>query len=301
MHALSDASFDSTTLKQIMSGGWTTNGTIVRGHATAGVDADHRSGGRAAPVANFTSADIATLLALSNFLTSGLAVGSGSGAVLPFRTRSDGGTFAGSDDFASACAGGLLIPGQISIDQSSEGEEQPAITMELMFHAKSSTGLDPVANTNGNTLSASAFVAQFQQGPVLVNGTEVTEVTNVTVDPGITVEAKHYNGLPFPQRINIRRRNPTISITTENIAQFATSGGFGNSYSSTSSVAVYLRRKLDGGIFVADATATHGLIGLSGGLALVQTISGQDVSDGTGTIVLSGKTLTHSVTNAMPE
>ncbi len=298
MQVISDCSFDSTVISQVLSTQLGINTTLVRGKASGGVDSDHRSGGRATPMISIQTADLATLLGLSNFLQNGLAVGSGAGAVIGFRTRADSGAYAGSGDYTVSCADGLLVCREVTIDFNGESEESPAVTAQLEFYCTSADGTDPLTVASA-TLSSASFVAQFAPGVVLHDSTDISDqVTRVSIKPQIVVQPKHYQGLVYPQAHNIRSRNPVVEITTENLAKFASSGGFGAGYSAGATLDVYMRRRANGGVF--SGSSNNAKISLTGGLVMGTDISGQDLNEAAGTLSFFGKTLSHSVNNAMP-
>ncbi|CAK9003734.1 Uncharacterized protein SCF082_LOCUS7878 [Durusdinium trenchii] len=292
-HSLYDAIFGALTIRQITEGGWNIDPTTIYAVASGGVDPEEIYAGRVVQVAEFTTADIAGVLGGVD-PQAGLHVTSGN--TVPFRKRAVGSTFAsGSSHFASTYTNGLLLCTQITASRDSEGEETPGVTATLQSHAYADDGeVDPVTASTGQALAAQAFNAQFAIGPVVVNSTEVTDVTEWRVDTGITLQVKFQAAKPFPIRLHIRQRRPRIEIDVEDLDQFNSATGFTLSHGSLTSASVYARRRDDGNRFEADDASNHAKISFATGITSTSTVRGTGNDDASGTVILHGKALSWS-------
>lgn len=294
---LYDANLGSSLkLRQILDGGWRTQGSPVVARTTAGLDPAELYGGRADPVADFQSSDLVTILANID-PASGLVVSDT--LTLPFQKRASAGTYAaGASHFASSATKALIVVTNISTARDQEGDDSPGAVASLEAHVESSDGTDPLTGSSGNSLAATAFVDQFAMGPVQVNGVTVTDAVGYRVNPGIEIYKQYTEGLTYPTLVAIRKRTPTIEIDVEDLDSFANSGGFGLGFSGLSSVGCFLRRRADAAQF--ESGAVHAKMSFATGISNVQTIRGSGHDDASGTIILHGKALSWSATNALP-
>ncbi|HSG69418.1 MAG TPA: hypothetical protein VLA12_03340, partial [Planctomycetaceae bacterium] len=152
-----DAVLGSLTLKQVQSASYSGGGNPIAGTASGNPDPDTYFGGTAEPRASFSSADIATILGVSNICTAGLAVAAGT-VTIPFQKRANRSTFAGgSSNNTLSAANGLLVPNTFSVSQDDD-----AAMCSLDFIFKSTDGTtNPVTITASQALSAQSFTALF--------------------------------------------------------------------------------------------------------------------------------------------
>src|SRR5690606_29320348 len=154
----------------------------------------------------------------------------------------------------------------------------------------------PVSVNATASVAAETPTAMYTLGPVAVNGTELTQVTGVTVSTGIEVSSPIYQG-NYAQEAFIVRQRPVIDITTYNLGQLAALGG---TWGAGTAVTVYARKRSGAG-FVADATTEHVLISFGAGLiAPVQTIAGAGVGGhSTRTLRFFGEAITITGSSAI--
>lgn len=288
----------SLKLRQILDGGWQLSHQVVIGRTTAGIDPSEIYAGRGEPVASLSTADLTTVLTNVD-PADGLLISDG--LTLPFQKRASGATYAsGSNHWASTATKALVIVTEISAARDQEGEDQPGATAQLEAHVESSDGSDPVSGSSGQALAATAFVDQYSMGPVVINGTTLTDPTGFRVRPGIEVHKVWSAGLDFPTLVCIRRRTPVIEIDVEHLDSLATSGGFGLGASALTSASVYLKRKDDGARYESDVSLLHGKISFATGLTKIEAVQGSGSDDASATIMLHGKALSWSAANALP-
>lgn len=283
-------------LKQVRSSQYSANGNIILGSASGAIDPSALYGGAADPTCLFETADVAGALALMS-VTAGLHVSSGT-ITIPYNKRANGGAFAaGSSHMTISSANGLIIPVQITASQDNEAV---ILTVQAIFY--STTGLAvPVTFNTGAALASQSFNAQYDFGPVYVDlgggSAQIAEATGWTVNTGIVVTPRRFDGGIYPSKVFITQRNPTIEITFED---FDDAAAFGVVYDALTSCAVYGRKRTDGGTHVADATEEHLKFSFGAGISDIRTLGGSERTNGQASIMLTGKTLTASSVSAIP-
>lgn len=295
---LANASFDgaAVVLNQLTAAGHRDGATPVVERAGGSIDPALIGISLFEHVTSLTTTDLLTALGISGFLTAGYYCEDES--ILPLNSRENGAIFdAGSNHVAIAGALGLLIPMSL---------EAPAnngtASMQLEMHWVSETGFAPcpVAST-GNALTTGTFVGSFALGKAFLNGTKVETLQSFTVNPGLTVEIQRDSGSPFPYKIFITKREPTIDLVFENEAQALSVINASAIVSGSGGAVVYLRKRADAATFVADATTAHLRLSFASGLTRFESFSGQSVEgNSTFTLRLHGKALTSSTAVAIP-
>lgn len=292
-----DAILGGLTLRQVMRTAYSPNGNILAGRQSGALDPSQFYGGPAEPVASFDSADVAGVLAGLS-VTAGLAVAAGT-ITIPFNERSNGGTFAaGSSHETISGANGLIVPNSFSANQ-----DDPAAMATLECHFRSTDGLTNPVSVNANqALAAQAFNAQFAMGPVGIelgsegSSSQLTGVSGVTINPGLTVIKEKYDGAIFPTRLFISQRDPSIDLTFVDLAGLVR---FRSIYQALVSIVVYFRKRTDGGTFVADNVTEHIGFSFGTGITQVQQVGANGNATGSHTVRIYGKTLTASAATAI--
>ena len=295
---LATASLDgaAVTLNQLTAAGHRDGATPVVERAGGSIDPALIGISLFEPVTNFTTTDILTALGISGLLVSGYYCEDES--ILPLNSREDGAVFdAGANHVAIAGALGLLIP--VSLEAPANNG---SASMQMEMHWVSETGFAacPVHAT-GNALTTGSFVASFACGKAFINGTKVDSLQSFTVNPGLTVEIQRDSGSPYPVKIFITKREPTIDLVFENEAQALPLLNAGAIVSGSGGAGVYLRKRADASTFVADATTAHIKVGFLSGLSRLESFAGQSVEgNSTFTVRLHGKALTGATGVAIP-
>ena len=161
----------------------------------------------------------------------------------------------------------------------------------------------PIAINTGVDISGvtvPAFVAKYYMGPVYVNGSQVSGVTSVSVNPGIGYAAIAADGNCYPTNGAILSRQPSISWTMLAVDYVATIGSMFNA-STPGTVAVYFAKGASGSCRVAYGTAAHAKFSLATGVWSPDNVSVTDNGDGTVTVSVQGTSvMAASVASAIP-
>ena len=245
----------------------------------------------AEPTATFTTMDVAGFVGI--FGVAGASVTSGT-VTIPYRKRTSGSTYAGTlSHFTMTGANAFGYPTSFTASQ----DQAASATAEIKF--LSTTGLAaPLTTATGATLAAQSYNVSYTLGPAGINGTQVPEITAITVNPGLQVEVRMFNGSPYPESCYVIQTDPTIELT---FADFDSIDTYGPIFASNdgNDVTAFFRKMDDGSTRVADATAEHIKFTLSDGLITIPDFSASDTSDGSGTILITGKTLAVTATSAI--
>lgn len=280
-----DAVLGALTLLQVERGSFTFNEQKIDGTMSGGLDVSEYYGGTSDPRATFSTTDIGGVISAVSAVA-GLAVAAGTISI-PFQKRSNQSTFAGSTSHEKVtAANGLIIPVRASASQDGEA------SFDLETIIRSTDGLNPVTISTGQSLSSQSFNAHWTLGPVTVNGTTIEEAISATINYGITVEVKRYEGLNFPKKINIVQRRPTIDLTFHDFAELQ---GFAAAHTVMTAAVVKFRKRSGAG-FVANGTSGHASFSFGDGLIGLQTVEAANSQDGTATVRLYGETLSHTLT-----
>jgi len=209
------------------------------------------------PRITFTSSALATLLAeMSNaFLTSGIKINSDvthDGLDCFFQQLAEGSTRAsGAAHFKMTINEGLLVPRQISVAQGG------LATMGLEGIVTYDGTNDPIVLADSQSLIGSPSVDElFTLGPISINGSQLTAVQSLTIDPGIVEVVAIGDGDKWATYAAIMSRAPMITIQTLDVTALSTFGITGTAQTATDTI-LYLRKLAEGGTHVADATAQH--------------------------------------------
>ena len=292
---VTDAILGASVLKQVTNSSHRT-GAAVRSAKTSGAATiSEIYGVRQEDVTTLTTGDCDTLLDLNsnNFISQGLSVLSGT-VTVPFKNRANGGLFEGATAHSQITgANALIIP--TGIEASQDSEQGATATCEI--HWLSTDGhTQAVTGSAGNSLASEAFTVEFGLGIADINGTDLDTLTGIRVNPGISVVKQSANGGIWPRKASIQMVEPTIDVTVHDIDEVITlTDGFTN----LTSFECYLRRRSDGGTYVANGTATHIKLSFAAGIAHAETIDAPESGNGSVTIRLYGKALAASTTSAI--
>src|SRR5690606_35801495 len=95
-----------------------------------------------------------------------------------------------------------------------------------------------------------------------------------SVNPGLTVEVQRDSGSPYPYKVFITKREPTIDLVFQNEAQAIAAINSSAIISGSGGAAVYLRKRADASTFIADATTAHLRLAFASGLTRFESFSG---------------------------
>ena len=290
MDIVYDAVVGAVALKQLRSSEWSPSLQQFIGRLSGGTTPQLIGVKSGDPRVNFESLDITGVMA---GIAGGLAV-SADTITVPYNKMANGGTFAGSGANAQLNAtDGLFVVEQYSAQQ--DGDASASIAGYLISpDGGIETG--PTSSVN-NSLASQAYNAAFTLGPVLINGTEISQVSSVSIRPGAMVETRRFLGGWLPTWASIKQFNPVIEITTHNLDYLYT---FGPSAVAGSSTAAYFRKRADGGTFVAGAGTVHPKFSFAGGLVTIGNARASESEPGAIVIPIYGKVLSLAVNAALP-
>lgn len=282
-----DATLGALLLRQIRSTSYEPNVQHRTARAAAALAPAEIGVLGSRPQVTISSGDLDSIITNLS-MTGGLYINAGT-IIVPFINRIEGGSFKGATAHTTLSGTkGLLLPNSFSARQ---GDEDGA-GCDLILHMLSTDGeLSPVTVNINQTLIASAFVAQYEFGPVSVNGVQVNKAISVAVNPGLAALIEIFDGDHHPQLAFIDAENiePTIQIGFASIDDLNT---FGPLAVAMTSAKVNLRNRIDGGTTHPDASLKHIQFTFAGGLSVLDSASGERGQSGEVSITLRGKTLT---------
>lgn len=241
--------------------------------------------GEQEPVINFSSLAIAS--ALSAIGADGAAVAT-TATIFLQKFLQDGTREGTLKHLKGVVNAGLFVPVTLRASQG-----QPAV-IEYALHTRYDGTNDPIVFTANQTLTGTPTNDEmYTVGPVVINGTELTGIQEITVQFGLEVFKDISGGEIWPKFLAIEeRRDPLIRIKTREASAIESLGLSGVAQGTTDSK-IYFRKKALGGANVAEATLEHVLISIDEGIinptgpggqhptALEDTIEIRPVYDGT--------------------
>lgn len=292
--ALFDAVVGAVNIYQVKDTSYDPGLTVAQHHYSGGVSPQQSDIVSGDPVVSITSGDIVTILDGID-ATAGLAVSAGT-VTVPIKNRSAGGLFAsGSNHHTLSATHGLLIPVSISASQ----DEEDGAQIQLEFHAASSSGLaNPITHNASQAAGSQTFTAVHDLGPAKVNGTTIVGIKSITVNFGINVNKQRYSGYPFCQLagMTINEAIPSIEFEFEDIASLH---AFATFTALSTTCVVYFRKRMSGGLRVAEATEEHVAFTLTNGIYTLESAKGSGRDNYTNSAKVYGHTLAYDTTSAI--
>ena len=285
-HALYDAVLGSLALRQVTAASFSNSGAPVEGTFSNSLDVAQYFGGPADLRASFETEDLASVAAIANIGTAGLAVAAGT-ISMPWAQREAQSTFStGTAHFSLAGTDGFIIPTRFSVPSVGNA----SCGLECIFISTDGDTV-PVSITTGVTLAGQSFTGLYGLGPVAINGTVLSQVTGFTVTPGLTVETKMY-GKNYVTDTYIVMRRPMIEVTTEDLDALS---ALGAAWGVGTSIVAYARAR-SGTSWVADATTSHVKFSGTDGIIKPVEMGASGAGDGSRTIrfYLEGLTIAGS-------
>ncbi len=212
-----------------------------------------------APRAAVTSLNVAALLAVVGQF--GYRA-TGAGIKLYAQKHAAGGTRAGVASHkswtiaAQPTADGMVIPRRLSVQHGGDA------TLDMEIIATCGTDDDtvhPVVIGEGVSLPTVTDAERYALGPVTLGSVALDSITGFELDFGLSVEALGSDGKLYPKFISVVQARPTFTLRGLNPQWVKDSGaipmlGKALEHADTK---LYLRKRSDGGTFVADGTAQH--------------------------------------------
>ncbi len=226
---------------------------------------------KGAPSADITSTDIKAVLDLTG--ATGMPIDEDHLVTMYNMRRLNGAAQADDDSGLHQSAlfsQGIMIPRTLSADHQGTAK----ITLSIL--AIKAGEVDPIVYTHNANLPAGVKPGVsdlYTMGPIKLNTTLLDGSKTVSIDFGITAEPDSSDGDIYPSFVSIGKVQPTITATTQHIDLAGTLTMAGKYYVA-SHVICYLRKRAEGGTYVADITAQHIKITLGKCLVLPGKISG---------------------------
>lgn len=208
---------------------------------------------RCRTVGNLQSKSVAALLAQSTLLGASIASMSGGLKLYGYKAV-DGGLRAGATSHRKFTVNkGLLVPRPITVTHPDD-----AVMSAEIACAYNGTNL-PIVETDSQSVPSGLTDAErFGIGPVTLESVAISQITSLTIDPGVTYELVGSDGDEFETFVWVPRVTPRITIRSTNILEMASGSipyvGLALTHANT---AVYLRKRALGGQWVADETEEH--------------------------------------------
>jgi hypothetical protein len=281
-HSLYDAVLGALALKQVTNVDFSANGEPLEGIVSGGIDVAEYFGGPADFRASFDTEDLASVAAVSNIATAGLAVASGT-ITIPWQKRADLSTFAsGSNHYTLSGTNALIVPSRFDLP----AQDNASASLECVF-VSSDGDTVPVGVNVSQALASQSFVGLYGLGPVSVNGTVLTEVLGATITPGIRLDARMYEK-NYARNVHIIARRPVIEIRTYDLPGLS---ALGPAWGVGTACVVYARRR-SGVSWALDAATSHVKFSFADGIIKpVAGLSGAGNGDGTRTLRFFGESL----------
>jgi hypothetical protein len=196
---------------------------------------------RIAPVFDFTSGDIKTILAK---LTDQIALAIDGDFLVYFQKMAEGGVrSAGSTHTRGTVAKGILIPVALSLR---DGAPATITCQVIMVSADGSTS--PLTLTGSSALIAAAGAAAgWTLGEVAINGNVLEGVEEVTINFGISPAVLGASGMVYPTFAGVQQVDPSIAITAASVDEFISWGLDGVVQGATDST-ISIQDMAEGGI-----------------------------------------------------
>lgn len=226
----------------------------VRSEGSSGeVYARHQSLVGQRVTASFATRLIAQALGLCGVSGTSIASLTG-GLTLWAQKTAAGGTRAGVTSHRKYnMTAGLLYPDSLTVEHQGD-----AVLGYNAIAAWDGTN-DPVAITDSQSLPAGiADDERWSLGPITLGSVVISQVRSLSLNFGIDAVSEGSDGEIWDRYVYIRRIQPIITIRGIDIEWFKAANipltGLNATHATTS---IFLRKRADGGSFVADATADH--------------------------------------------
>lgn len=247
------------------------------------VDPEHVSAASISPRISFTTNDLKT--ALDKIGIDGIAIGGAVAGTMVcwFRKRLPGGQFAAdaTNHVKVVASLGICVPRTIT---GAQGEEATG-TWEII-PAWDGTN-NPLIITTGISITTaeSGVSTLYTVGDSYVNASLVEGTVRNNVDFGITAEPVFSSGQVFPEHVSITGRQASMGFETLDMSEFADANIGGTGIARLAAGAgitrVFLRKKAQNGLVVADETAEHISFEVSEGRIITVPTSGSHQGNAT--------------------
>lgn len=230
------------------------------------IDPNYVAVGTQAPSFSFTTTKVGSVL--NTIGINGLAIANANaylGLVCCFQLMEEGGVrgdAAAGGHLSLTATKGILLPRRLSAAQGGNAE----LSMDALVTATIANTAPVTINANAVLTGTPGVTELFTLGPVYVNNTQVNDVLAVDIDFGLQETVATSDGMVWPSYAAIAQRRPSITVRTREVEQISTLGLYG---AAVTSAEVYLKKRAEGGVLEASASAVHLKIALTKGRAHV--------------------------------
>jgi len=225
----------------------------------------------AAPQVRFTTTQLQGLLTLTATADGVYANTSAASATITLAKLDENGRRSSSaDSLLWTVPQSLLYWSTISA-----GNGVPA-TADVMLVASFDGTNAPLTYGTTTANYATSYTEEYMLGLTRVVSSALSGVRRVTISSGASLFSDRDQSNPYPDWLSIRRVEPSISLETSKLSKWSDVG-----FSATgggqplvgAGIEVFLRRRIDTGMFVADASAVHIKLSMASGLVYPQTVN----------------------------
>ena len=274
-----------TTLRQCTSARYSSGMQLAIDRASGSPLPSQVRQARAEPVCSFTSSDLSTATTAIG-LNYGLCLSSSTLSMWLAAQGCSGATGTGTHTRITGAKGFCHIS-SISARQS---DQMATVNIECCW--LSSDGFTtPITITHNNDLSATSFVDTYRMGAVLLDGTALTGVTGITINPGTNYQKLYQDGGVYPTQTVLGEITPSIDLTFLNQAYASAFGTAVNSNSlikTATNLSCRFHINQDGG---SVDTATYITVAAADGYAHVEEVTASDRNVAEVTVRVTGLSL----------
>lgn len=267
VHSLYDVKIDSTVLGGITSASLRLGAEIIGERTGNNLHRQLASLQRAQPQGEFTTHKIAAALDEVGQLGVGIADLT-SKFTMYWAAFDDGGTYqTGSNHRSDTINHGMIVPARLTCDH--QGNAQIDYSVFIGYDGSN----DPVVTAGSASLpTADSDDERFTIGPLTIGGVTVDHMTRLEIDFGVQMLIQSADSDIYPTLIAVAGTQPIIRATVLDAALFASGAiPLAGKAATHANTTCYLRKRSDGGTFVADGTAEHVSI-TAAGLAVLEDI-----------------------------
>lgn len=231
------------------------------------------------PIPTFTTHSVAAALALIG--VEGLTIATGSVLTMYAEKRQEGGSRVSTNNHQQfLITEGIVFPTSLSVSQ--DGDATISYTIVVRFDGTN----EPIIITGSATLPTTTDAVRWGIGAAWLEDIEITNITGLEIDFGITATPVFADGDVRPTHVSIDTIDPTITIKTINPTLGVSSIPLAGLVGTKANTAIFLRKRLLAGQYVADITAEHLKFSAAGPIAIDDAFSASGTTVGEMSIIM---------------
>lgn len=231
------------------------------------------------PIPTFTTQSVAAALALIG--VEGLAIATGSVLTMYAQKRQEGGSRVSTNNHQQfLITEGIVFPTSLSVSQ--DGDATISYTIVVRFDGTN----EPIIITGSATLPDTTDAVRWGLGKVWLEDVAIVSLTGIDIDFGITATPVFADGDVRPTHVSIDTIDPTITIKTKDPTLGISSIPLAGLVGTKANTSIFLHKRLQGGQYVADATAEHLKISAAGPIAIEDAFSASGATVGEMSIIM---------------